>query len=182
MKLKIGVVPLCLVLLLMFLKPLSVEACSCAEQLSPSEALVNAEAVYRGEVTKIKNNGKGGKTVFFNVNETWKGVNETEVTIATGLDSSGCGIDFVVGKEYLVYANFSDMFGDQSLSSSLCDRTAEFDSGAEDIAVLGQGEVPTEAPKIMGSKNTAFLIVGCIVFVAGLLGIYRWYRINRNTK
>ena len=160
MKLKIGLIPFCLVLLLIFLKPLPVAACSCAEPPPPREALVNAEAVFSGEVTKIKNKGTNSKIVNFTVNETWKGVSETEVLIATGSDSAGCGIEFIVGKEYLVYANASDMYGDQSLSSTICDRTTEFEKGTEDITILGQGQVPVEAPKTVENKSTAFLIVG----------------------
>lgn len=186
MKKKIGFFPLlCLVLLLaLFLKPVPAAACSCSMQPSVDEGFSRSQAVFSGEVIGIKDNsgllGGRGKTVLFSVGETWKGINETEVAIATGSGDGDCGIEFVVGKEYLVYASLSDMYGDKSLTSIICDPTTELGNAAEDIAILGQGQVPTQDVKFVDNRKLSVLISGGVVFIAGLLGFYWWYQVKRN--
>jgi hypothetical protein len=187
MKKKLSVFPFCLVILLMlFLKPLPIAACSCAIQPSVDEGFSHSQAVFSGEVTGKKENsrlsGGYGKTVYFKVNETWKGINETEVAISTGSGGGDCGIAFVEGKKYLVYASISDMYGDKSLTSIICSRTTELGNAAEDIDILGQGQVPTQDMKPGEKGKTNVLIGGGVVFIVGLLGIFGWYRIKRNEK
>ena len=176
---------LCLVLLpILFLKPVPVAACSCAMQPTVDEGFSRSQAVFSGEVIGIKDNsgllGGHGKTVLFHVKETWKGINQTEVAIATGNGGGDCGIAFVEGKEYLVYASLSDMYGDKSLTSIICDPTTELGNAAEDIAILGQGQVPTQDVESVDNGKMTVLIGGGVVFIAGLLGIFGWYRVKRN--
>ncbi|WP_421102586.1 hypothetical protein ACOKXV_06575 [Sporosarcina psychrophila] len=186
MKKKFGLFPLlCLVLLLtLFLKPVPVAACSCVMKPSVDKGYSRSQAVFSGEVIGIKDNngllGRRGKTVQFNVKETWKGINETEVAIATGSSDGDCGIAFVVGEEYLVYARLSDMYGDESLTSIICDPTTELGNAAEDIAILGHGQVPTQDVKSVDNGKSTVLIGGGVVFIAGLLAVFGWYRVKRN--
>ncbi len=183
MKKKLGLYSLCLVILL-FLKPVPAAACSCAMQPSIEEGFSSSQAVFSGEVIGIKDNSGllsgHGKTVLFNVKDTWKGINEMKVAIATGSNDGDCGIPFVKGKEYLVYANISDMYGDKSLTSTICSRTTELGNAAGDISVLGQGQVPTHDVKLVDNRKRPVLIGGGVVFIAGLLGIFGWYRIKKN--
>lgn len=187
MRKKLRVFPICLVILFtLFLKPVPATACSCAKEPSAEEGFSRSQAVFSGEVTRIKDNnglfGGYGKTVIFKVKETWKGINETEVAIATGSGGGDCGIEFVVGKEYLVYASVSDIYGDKSLTSVICDPTKELGIAAEDIDILGQGQVlPHNVKPIDNGKKTA-LIGGGVVFISGLLGIFLWYWMRRNKK
>jgi len=151
---------------------------------SVDKGFSRSQAVFSGEVIEIKDNngllGGHGKTVLFNVKETWKGINETEVTIATGSNDGGCGIAFVVGEEYLVYARLSEMYGDESLTSIICDPTTALGNATEDIAILGQGQVPTQDAKSVDNGKTSVLIGGGVVFIAGLIGIFGWYLVKRN--
>src|SRR6185312_15161837 len=101
MRKKLSVLPFCIVILLMlFLKPIPVAACSCMMLPSTEEGFSRSHAVFSGEVIEIKGNGGSGKTVVFKVKETWKGVNESEVVLLTGAHEASCGIPFVVGNEY----------------------------------------------------------------------------------
>lgn len=184
MRRKRFVLPLCLVILFVFmLKPIPTAACSCAMMPSPEEGFSNAQAVFSGEVIDIKENngllGGYGKTVLFAVKETWKGTNDAEVAITTGDGGGDCGVAFVVGQKYLVYANISDMYVEQSLSTTICSPTKELGAATKDLAVFGQGQVPTDDAVPIDSGRTAYLIIGGVVFIAGLLAIFGWMRFKR---
>ena len=178
------VLPLCLVIFLVFvLKPMPTAACSCAMMPSPEEGFSNAQAVFSGEVIDIKENsgllGGYGKTVLFAVKETWKGTNDAEVAITTGDGGGDCGVAFVVGQKYLVYANLSDMYKEQSLSTTICSPTKELGAAIEDLAVFGQGQVPIDDTTPIDSGKTIYLIIGGAVFVAVLLMIFGWIRFKK---
>ncbi len=81
--------------------------------------------------------------VVFEVDEVWKGINQTQVIVYTSRFPESCGYEFSTTK-YLVYANESD--GD--LRASLCSRTTLLSSAQEDLNELGLGEKPTEVVKI----------------------------------
>ncbi len=183
-KKKCAVLPFCLFMVFMlFLKPVPVAACSCAMIPSPEEGLSNSQVVFSGEVTKIKDNsrllGGYGKTVLFNVKETWKGTNDAEIAISTGSGGGDCGIGFVVGQAYLVYANISDMYEEKSLSATICSPTKELGNATEDLAILGQGEVPTQVANPVDNGKTNLLFIGGVVFAVGLLVIFGWMRFKK---
>ena len=171
---------LCLVVVLVLLqKPIPAAACSCAMMPSPTEGFSNAQSVFSGEVTDVKENSGYGKTVLFAVKETWKGTNETEVAIMTGYREMDCGVEFVVGQEYLVYANVSDMYKEQSLSTTICSPTKELGAATKDLAVFGQGQVPIDNAIPIDRRRTTYLIIGGAVFVAGLLAVFGWMRFKK---
>lgn len=137
-------------------------ACSCMPNQGAMDELEHSEAVFTGTVTSMEERGSifGGesKAVHFQVKEIWKGVSSSEQTVLTGWDSASCGFGFEAGKEYLVYADSSSLYGDaEELTTSLCSRTAETNHAAEDLAVLGKGEPPIEGDKLhsawYGSEN-----------------------------
>ena len=171
---------LCLVVVLMLLqKPIPAAACSCAMMPSPAEGFSNAQAVFSGEVTDIKENSGYGKAILFAVKETWKGTNETEVAIMTGYREMDCGVEFVVGQEYLVYANVTDLYEEHSLTTTICSPTKALGTATEDLAVLGQGQVPADDAILIDSGKTTYLIIGGSVFVAGLFAIFGWMRFKK---
>ncbi|WP_318614118.1 hypothetical protein [Sporosarcina sp. YIM B06819] len=171
---------LCLVIVLMLLqKPIPVAACSCAMIPSPAEGFSNAQAVFSGEVIDIKENSGYGKTVLFAVKETWKGTNETKVAIKTGYREMDCGIEFVVGQEYLIYANLSDMYEEQSLTTTICSPTKELGVATKDLAVFGPGQAPKDDVISLDSGTTTYLIIGGVVFIAGLFAIFGWMRFKK---
>ncbi|WP_342505502.1 hypothetical protein [Sporosarcina sp. FSL K6-2383] len=184
MRQKRFVLPLCLVILLvLMLKPMPTVACSCAMMPSPEEGISNAQGVFSGKVNSIKENsgllGGYGKTVLFTVKETWKGINKAEVAIMTGSGGGDCGVAFVVGQEYLVYASVSDMYEKRSLSTTICSPTKALGDAAEDLAAFGQGQIPTDDENPIDSGKTTYLIIGGVVFIVGLLLIFGWKRYRK---
>lgn len=105
--------------------PSITSACSCAELPSVEEELEQSTAVFSGKVLGVREkrslNGYMKKSVLFEVKNTWKGVKQSQMIITTGQGGGDCGIDFIVGKEYLVYANESTIYGAKSLVSVICD-------------------------------------------------------------
>ena len=64
--------------------------------------------------------GKAEKQFVSKWREVWKGVvDNADISVFTGNDSAGCGINFTIGKEYLVYAHNWDMDGKSVLSTTL---------------------------------------------------------------
>ena len=140
MEKKLGVIAFCLLaIFVVFYRPLPAAACSCMVLPPADIALSEATAVFSGEVMTIEKgkgvDGESGKTVRFKVAEVWKGVDNADISVFTGNDSAGCGIDFTIGKEYLVYAHNWDMDGKSVLSTTLCDRTAELTNATDDITL-----------------------------------------------
>lgn len=175
---------LCLVVVLILSqKPIPAAACSCAMMPSPEQGFANVQAVFSGEVTNINENssllGGYGKTVLFAMKETWKGTSEAEVAILTGNGGGDCGVEFVVGQLYLAYANVSDVYEKQSLSTTICSPTKALGDATEDLVVLGQGQVPTDDAIPIDSGKTTYFIVGGAVFVAGLLALFSWKRFKK---
>src|SRR5215510_6202076 len=97
-----------------------VGACSCAE-LTPCQAFGYASAVFVGRMIegteKVREYTKDGKTISyeaglvrFSVEESFKGVNTTEITIyVLNLRGTSCeGTSVGRGERYLVYAHYSD--------------------------------------------------------------------------
>lgn len=185
MKKKFGIIPVCLIVLSIFLyQPTSASACSCEMPPPVEKEFSRSHAVFRGEVIGVKENrwpfGGSGKSVYFEVKETWKGISETEVVITTGIGGGDCGIPFTTGQEYIVYANLSDMYGNKSLTSIICGRTAEVGNAAEDIKSLGQGEIMTkEMDSVEGKWGTTSSFIVGVIFVAGLLAIFCWNKFKK---
>jgi len=74
------------------------------------------------------------------VKSVWKGVERSVVQVETAIAGPVCGYDFIVGYDYLVYAQRS---GNGILSTGLCSRTrVEYDARHEDLKVLGPGTSP----------------------------------------
>ena len=177
MKKKIRVIPfLLLVLVIVFFKPIPTAACSCIMPPPADIALSEADAVFSGEVLEVnKSKENNGKTIVFKVGETWKGIDSTNISIFTGNDSASCGIDFTVGKEYLVYAHTLDSTGESILSTTLCDRTAELANAGDDLTLIGKGQIPEQTEQTPGPKNNQYyLYAGIIAAVVVLGGLFIW--------
>lgn len=108
------------------------------------------------------------------MNRVWKGELPKEASITTGLGGGDCGIDFSKGLDYLVYAVESDFYGEQSLVSTICDRTNELSLLPGDLLELGEGQPPIEKSD-PGRKieNNGFYfwgaIIGAFIIVAGFI-------------
>ncbi|MCM3572563.1 hypothetical protein M3172_05135 [Mesobacillus subterraneus] len=117
--------------------PTASHACKCVEEKSVKKELESSKAVFSGKVIEIKND-KNNRKILFEVEDTWKGVAQTEFILED--EWSSCSIDFFEGESYLVYAY---EFGGE-FTTSICDRTKELSSAGEDLAALGKGSTPTE--------------------------------------
>ncbi len=128
--------------------PSITSACSCAQPPSVEDELERSKAVFSGKVINIREkrslNGYTSKSVLFEVNNTWKGVKQSQIIITTGQGGGDCGFDFIEDEEYLVYAYESTMYGEETLITIICDRTTELGSAQEDLEILGEGQPPIE--------------------------------------
>lgn len=140
------------------LVPSNVYACSCAEPLPVQTAANGAEAVFAGravDTKEIKNlSGYVSKAVLFEVSRAWKGGNESQIVIYTGTGGGNCGYHFEPGKQYLVYAYNSSMYGTQEqLTTTICNRTTEIAYAQGDLDALGEGTVPSKQIDLESTFN-----------------------------
>lgn len=155
---------------------MEVSACSCAESPSVEEELERSNAVFSGKVISVREkrslNGNVSKLVLFEVTNTWKGVEQSQIMITTGLGDGDCGIDFKEGEEYLVYAHESTMYGAKSLVSGICDRTNKLSAAKNDLAILGEGKPPNEKVDLTGEfAGYQSYIWGAVIGVIAIFSI-----------
>ena len=171
-----------LVLVLLFLIfiglfPRQASACSCAYPESVEDELNRKTAVFSGKVIKMEDENKRSYIqssadpieVLFEVNESWKGVETSQVIVSAARSSASCGYEFELDKEYIVYA-----YGEiDHLETGLCERTALLSEAGEDLAILGQGKAPTEQVDLqdeLGNSNVVlYLAISVILLVIGFL-------------
>lgn len=164
--------------------PSFTSACSCVELPSVKEEFNRSKAVFSGKVIDIKekrsSNGYLAKSILFEVTNTWKGIHQSQITITTGISDANCGFDFKNGKEYLVYANESTMYGAKSLVTIICDRTNELSSSKEDLMLLGKGQPPNEEVDLTDKHEAIQLYMWAVMAV--IIGILFIFIFNRRKK
>lgn len=161
--------------------PSITNACSCAELPSVEEEFERSQAVFSGEVVDVREKrsikGYQTKSVLFEVTNTWKGVKQSQIIITTGQGVGDCGFDFKEGQEYLVYANESTMYGEKSLTSTICDRTNELNVLQEDLTILGEGKTPIEEVDLTGKyQGNQFYMWGAVVIAISIVFIFIFKR------
>jgi hypothetical protein len=182
-----------ILVLILFSGPNLVWACSCVDRPSATTGFQESAAVFTGNVTEITD--KGGRTgavrlgildrirswfglpfdedkyygnkVSFKVNRSWKGVATTETEVHTGYGGGDCGVRFIVGAEYLVYA----YAWNDRLETSVCGRTGNHLRLAEDLSVLSTVPELSLSSGIASQTRYAILIsalCGAAVFIVFL--------------
>ena len=143
--------------LLWFIWSSSVQACSCVSGPEPDKALERADAVFLGTVVDFEVRGKpevveldrdqqgrfyrSGRRATFRIWTIWKGPHQQELIVSTGEGGGDCGFDFIVGREYLVYAGKTS----EGYTTNICSRTRDVWGSSdrreadEDFRVLGKG-------------------------------------------
>lgn len=131
--------------------PRTAGACSCGT-VTPREALLGCDAVFAGRVVAVDpgdvmldiTSSRDVLHVRVEVSATWKGPRSPVLTIRTAGDEAVCGVSFVLGEEYLIYAWEA---GETLLATNLCSRTGLLAMATEDLAALGAPSSPhlTEA-------------------------------------
>ena len=122
-------------------KVMTVSACLRAS-LTPKTAFERADEVFRGVVERFEKSVPNEpqllvepekvvhrRSATFRVKEAWKGAFPQPHQIVTGLSQDDCGCDFVVGREYLVYAKGG--------YTDFCMRTRAIEKAIEDLQFLG---------------------------------------------
>lgn len=143
--------------------PLKVSACSCDIPTDAIEGMAHADAVFTGEVKEIKKskiNRDAYDAVLIQVDEIWKGINESQVIVYTGWTS--CQFEFEKGEQYLLYAYKNE----DRYHVINCGRSTTTANGVEDIKLLGSGEKPSKEVNLIFEYNKWGWIVGSIVAVA----------------
>lgn len=103
----------------------SMFACDCTP-LPLEKELKEVDQVFRGRVIAV--NLRAYPIAYeFEVLKTWKGKKRRKVTITSGIGFGDCGISFINGQEYLVYAKRG--------KTTTCRRTAEI-GFTQDVAIL----------------------------------------------
>lgn len=165
----------CMAILITSAFPLNAKACSCIELPAAEEEFKVSQAVFSGKVNKVMEDksmkGYITKSVIFEVTNTWKGVNQTQVKIKTGQGGGDCGIDFLEGVEYLVYAKESEMYGAKALVTTICDRTNKLTASTEDLKVLGKGNPPTEKVDLTEQTDSNPIYVWGAVILTIAIGV-----------
>jgi hypothetical protein len=166
---KISIVSQLLMVVFAVLPGQQAYACSCIPPAPPLESMANSDAVFSGKVMRIDSdeapiiNSADPVKVVFNVSRVWKGPEEGAIALSTARESASCGYNFVVGEEYLVYANNSET----GLTTGLCNRTMPLSSAGEDLAALGEGVIPAPAAQPTSSTMPWGLAAGALL--AGLV-------------
>lgn len=154
-------------------------ACSCLPVESAQAGMDMSDAVFQGTVEDVTR-GQMNNEVTFAVSSSWKGDGAEELKVTTARDSAACGINFEVGKEYLVYADQ----GEDGLTAGLCSRTALATDAQEDITEFSRidshGNLPPVADTGMDQVDPKIVIIATGAFFAGFLIAYLLW--GRNMK
>lgn len=191
---------ICLVFLfVLFAYPSPAKACSCLEPGPPSSEFYRADSIFTGRVIRIIDNYQPvfsfldqamiklgirsyrfyegrfyGYSVFFAVDKSWKGVQETVVEIHTGYGGGDCGYSFTVGQDYLVYANYAYGKPGNYWMTGICSRTAESANATDDfnyLTTLPTLPLNSGFPIPWTEKDLVFLLVlllittGIVIFI-----------------
>ena len=180
--------------------PTHASACSCVRPGLPAREFRESHAVFTGKVLKIVDEylpvfsmvdkilttirqppyfwshaGKYvGFRIFFGVNDSWKGVEETTVVVDTGYGMGDCGYPFVVSNDYLVYASYPYGIPNNYWITSICSRNAEISAATDDLRYLKT--LPTlslsRSIHIFGLPVEIVLLWTTIVLISGALFAY----------
>jgi hypothetical protein len=117
-------------------------ACECAKANTVCRAYERAEVVFIGtpkEVPRneskdrIGNSERAYRIFRFSVDQAFRGVNDSQVSVLTGQGDGDCGYDFKSGEQYLVYASRDSQ---KMLSTSTCSRTKHVRDANDDLEYI----------------------------------------------
>jgi hypothetical protein len=189
-----------LLLFMMFAIPQPAGACSCVMPGPPVVEFSQYDAVFSGRVTGIVNKLNPaiafiqrigialgfdpfifytdrfwGNRVTFEVTNSWKLVDTTSIQVSTGSGGGDCGYGFSIGNDYLVYAYDDPGEPGIDLGTSICTRTTDLSTAAEDLAFLKtKPTIPlTQSPPSLGKLVAITIPVIFIISVIMMLSIWR---------
>lgn len=120
-------------------------ACSCVRS-SSEEQLQRSDAVFLGEVVSVREDSPPlpedgpplGGPIIFDVEESWKGVPEEQVTVRGDGPGPSCLLETQKGERYLVYARYGKEDG--PLETNVCDWTKPLVHAQDELRALGAAE------------------------------------------
>ncbi|MFN0204527.1 MAG: hypothetical protein ACKVTZ_23615 [Bacteroidia bacterium] len=116
--------------------------CDCTPSTSAQTLLDSATYAFQGKAIDLTTNWmSGGWKITFRVEKSWK--KQTDKTLVINAPwEKDCGINFAVGKEYLVFTRKKF-----TAKTDICAGTRALDSLAlSQIAALGEGMKPYQSP------------------------------------
>lgn len=135
-------------------------ACSCALQTDPIKAVERSKVVFSGKVLAIEpqvldiNGILDHKiAVHFDVEKSWKGMNQTQAIVLTNLGEPSCGYTFQLGEPYLVFA-YDYNFKENMLETSSCSLTKKLTNATLELSKMGQGIDPIEDVSLKDKMDT----------------------------
>ena len=175
--------------------PVQVHACKCAEPGYLSAELEKFSAVFAGKAVSIEHSydpnaasvsPEDRSTVRFEVSTAWKGTVHEDMYITTPPIGGSCGVSFIEGEEYIVYAD-GGAYADGSYTAGICSRTALLAQAQADIAAFGAGRDPqagTGGPLPEQTQDTAIsrawvIILAAAVAVVAIGGIVAYALMRR---
>jgi hypothetical protein len=143
---------LLLVTAFMLLAPQIASACGCMPSMLETERQrilrerKSSQAIFSGKVLSIEISRGVYWAVKFKVERAWKYVDSQDVVIFTmSPDGASCGVDFILGENYLVYAGIAF---ENELWTNHCTRTQKLRYAHRDLLILGAGKRPKAKVKI----------------------------------
>ncbi len=124
------------ILLFLLLVSSPIIACDCSSEIELSLEYHRSRQVIIGKVLSITKSKDGSENlVSVEIKKDFKGEKTGEkVIIRTNSSPKACGYKFVIGKEYLIYANQHQRVP-KDWSTSICSRTIAM-SGAENDLIF----------------------------------------------
>jgi hypothetical protein len=181
-------------LLALLARPVPVWACSCAQPASPAQAFGQAQAVFVGTVTGIRDvqpppwlagvlqrlpgyEYPGSPVqVSFQVNTAWKGLAVDGVTVHIGHGDADCGFVFAPGAQYLVYTYEQD----GQHHTNICQRTAEVRFATADLAYLQPLTPLALALAAVAARLPVLAAAGLAALALAALGGLAWAGARRS--
>jgi MYXO-CTERM domain-containing protein len=134
-------------------------ACTCLPPPPVATAVAESTAVFAGTIVAMTppSSQIGEVVAKLSVERVWKGsTTAMEVEVHTPSSSAACGLSFMPGDKWLIYANEVD----GHLSAILCSRSAPLSAAQQDLVELGPGTVPGTVPPVPPGKR------GCVCDMA----------------
>lgn len=170
----------------------TVHACSCVMPGAPAEELKSHAAVFAGQVVSLSQPNRFGQAVSpsfaetgveFQVNRVWKGDVGENTRITTPPTGGACGVPFVEGEEYLVYA-YASAQEDGGYAANICSRTRPLSEAAEDLEALGEGNPPATGGPVSEPQASLvaspYLLIPVVSLVAAL-AVAGFFLLRRKT-
>jgi hypothetical protein len=167
---------ICLFIFALSVNPSVSYACKCVEENSVEKELKLSNTVFKGKIIEITRD-KHSRRILFEVSTIWKGPSKSQIVLKD--ESSSCSIDFTKGQKYLVYAK---TYGNDVLTTHICDRTVELKIAENDLLLLGEGRAPAEIVNPENDLKPFNVILWSSIIIIPVLMVIFLMRKKRMTK